>query len=92
MERERKTDKRMDAADVLLEGITYSDLFRIIDKRCNEINERTVAHIAKEILREREDAFLLLLEDNMQEIVERARRRRKIRNQVIHLKRTHKQE
>lgn len=69
MEHRKITDTRPYPDECLLEGITLSELIQTVDRRCNEISGRTVTHVTEELLRERTQDCMDLLQSRMQEIV-----------------------
>lgn len=45
-------EKLKDLSNVILESLNYSDLFRIVEMRINDLNEETVKKIVNDISKE----------------------------------------
>ena len=76
MDREWKLGVDLSTCDNLLDGITFDDLILAVHCNCREINRMAVHQQLSEILAQRRQDMVHLLERNIETIMAEARRGR----------------
>ena len=76
MERKWKLGDDLDRYDDLLDGITFDDLILAVHCNCRKITPEAVLREAREILDIRMQDYRFLLENNLDAIIEEAKKGR----------------
>ena len=76
MDREWKLGVDLSACDNLLDGITFDDLILAVHCNCRDINRMAVHQQLSEILAQRRQDMVHLLEQNIETIMAEARKGR----------------
>lgn len=76
MERKWKLGDDLDRYDDLLYGITFDDLILAVHCNCRKITPEAVLREAREILDIRMQDYIFLLENNLDAIIEEAKKGR----------------
>ena len=76
MDREWKLGVDLSACDNLLDGITFEDLILAVHCNCRDINRMAVHQQLSEILAQRRQDMVHLLEQNIETIMAEARKGR----------------
>ena len=76
MDREWKLGVDLSTCDNLLDGITFDDLILAVHCNCRDINRMAVHQQLSEILAQRRQDMVHLLEQNIETIMAEARKRR----------------
>lgn len=73
---EWKLGKDLSGEDNILDGVTFYDLILAVHCNCDTINEESVRKTLKEILSQRMQDMTFLIGENMDEIIQAAKRGR----------------